>query len=178
MLKVVSVSDTVVNYNGYQFLLGSVKSENIPEYPATFPVEMGVKAGQYLDDIEMDLTTAFVNNEYIDCVRIRKATIRRAGKLSKYIDLRVPGIVKKPRNVGDTCPLVGLDARPHLRFTLKSKDAYNKKVSRPAFARSVAKSIFGLKNGTFILADVTIMPDTVHGFTLYVRAYELRGGRM
>lgn len=176
MLRVVSVSDTVVDYNGHKFKLGSVASEKIEEYFATFPIEMEVKEGDFLDNISMDLTTACVEGKYINCVRIRTAEIKEEGDLDKYIPVEVTGIILKPRNLGSECPKVGLDSRDQLRFTLKSRDAYNRYVSRPAFSKKVARELFKIKNRTLITASVLIMPDTLHKFILCVRNYKTQGG--
>lgn len=176
MLKVVSVSDTMVNYNGHKFKLGSVASANIEEYPATFPLEMEVNDGDYLDNIVMDLTTACVNGKYIHCVRIREAEIKKHGELDKYIPVTVTGLLLKPKNLGDECPRVGLDAREQIRFTLKSRDAYNRYVSRPAFSKKVAREIFKMKNHTLITVEALIMPDALHKFILCVRKYKIQGG--
>lgn len=176
MLKVVSVTETVVDYNGYQFLLGSVASEKIPEYTAVFAKELNVHAGDYLYDVAMDLTTAPVNGEYVDCLRIREAKVSTKGTLDDYISLKVFGIVLKPKKTGEECPRVGMDARPYLRFTLKSRDAFDHCISRPAYARKAAPAVYALENRTFIEADVTIRPDKIHKFVLCVKAFQEVGG--
>lgn len=176
MLVVKSITDTVVDYNGHKFVLGSVGSQKVVEYPATFPIELGVKKGDYLDEISMDLTTAKIGEEFIDCVRIRDAKVCKEGKLDVSITLDILGCVLKPRNLGDECPKIGLDAQPNLRFTLKSKDAYGNYVCRPALAKKRAPEIFKLENRALILATVSIKPDNVHGHVLYVQAFNLRGG--
>lgn len=177
MLKVVSITETVVDYNGYQFLLGSVASEKIPEYTAVFSKELDVHVGDYLDEIAMDLTTAPINGEYVDCIRIREAKVCKKGALDKFINLTVYGIVLKPKKVSEECPRVGMDARPYLRFTLKSKDAFDRCVSRPVFAKKVAPAIYELENRTFVKAEATIMPDKVHTFVLHIRAFQEIGGK-
>ena len=176
MLKVSSITDTIVDYNGYKFVLGTISSQKIENFPATFPVEMGVKEGDFLDEISMDLTTALCGGEYVECVRIRDAKIYTDGSLDVFIKLDVLGRVFKPKKFVGECPKVGLDARPRLRFTLKSKDAYNRLVSRPALAKGAAPKIFDLADRTLILANVCITPDNVHGYVLYVQSFELRGG--
>lgn len=177
MLVVKSITDTLVDYNGHTFVLGSVGSQKVDSYPATFPIEMGVKEGDYLDEISMDLTTAHLGeDEYIDCIRISDAVICSKGELDVLITLNVLGRVLKPRNLGPECPRVGLDAKPNLRFTLKSKDAYGRYVCRPALAKKMAPKIFEIENRALILATISIKPDNVHGHVLYVQAFELRGG--
>lgn len=177
MLLVVSKSDNIVNYNGYQFYLGSIGSSEIPEYPAVFPVDMEVSVGDYLDEIEMDLTTCPKDGKYIDCIRVRKARVSKRGILDRFISLSVYGIVLKPKTDATECPRVGMDSKPYMRFTLKSKDAFNKCISRPAFARKAAPAIFALENRTFVQAEVSIMPDMKHGFILHVRAFQQTGGK-
>lgn len=177
MLRVDSITDTIVDYNGYTFVLGSIASQRVQHYPATFPIEMGVKEGDYLDEISMDLTTACLGKgEYVECVRIRDAKICSDGNLDIFINLDVLGRIFKPKNIGETCPRLGLDAKPNLRFTLKSKDAYDRFVSRPALAKGAAPKLFDLEDRTLILANVYIKPDRVHGTVLYVQRFELRGG--
>lgn len=176
MLKVSSITDTPIDYNGYGFVLGTISSQKLENFPAAFPADMDVREGDYLDEISMDLTTALVDGEYVECVRIREATICDEGPLDVFIKLDVLGRVFKPRNLGKKCPRVGLDARPRLRFTLKSKDAYDRLVSRPALAKGAAPKVFELADRTLILANVCIIPDNVHGYVLYVQSFELRGG--
>ena len=176
MLKVVSITETIVDYNGYQFMLGSVASEKIPEYTAVFAKNLNLKEGDYIYDVSMDLTTAPIDGSYVDCLRIRDAKVSTKGTLDEFISLKVFGIIFKPRKTSEECPKVGMDARPYLRFTLKSRDAFDHCISRPAYARKAAPAVFALENRTFVEADVTIRPDKIHKFVLYVRAFQEVGG--